>query len=261
MSVCWHVHGESELPASRVWLSAAEAARLAGMRFAKRRNEFLLGRFTAKRAVASQRGWGGALAELARIEVSNAPDGAPTLQVDGMEALLSLSLTDRAGWCVCALAPPKLAVGCDLECVEPRSAAFVRDYLTPAEQARVSDARPGESREEATNLIWSAKESALKLLRTGLRRDTRSVEVVFGADSDPTGWRPLAVTLAEGPRIPGWWRRLGDFVLSLVTSVETPPPQALRDASVLATAEPSHAWLAAPSILAARDEQRHPTAE
>jgi len=221
------------------------------MRFAKRRNDYLLGRFTAKRAVASRLGLGEDAASLARIEVSNAEDGAPELRLGGEPAPLAISLTDRAGWGVCALAEAGLQLGCDLELVEPRSEGFVRDYLTPAERARVVRADAGEPRHEVANLIWSAKESALKVLRTGLRRDTRSVEVTLGEGEAQLGWWPLSVELAEGGKMPGWWRRFGPFVLSLVAGHEAPPPAALRDPLVLARAAPSHAWMAEPLVPAA----------
>ena len=83
------------------------------------------------------------------------------------------------------MAARPLSVGCDLELVEPRSALFVRDYFTAAERERVA-AAPAREHDELANLIWCAKESALKVLRTGLRRDTRSVEVELGT-SHPIG--------------------------------------------------------------------------
>ena len=90
-----------------------------------------------------------------------------------------MSLSDRAGWAVCLVGEALGRVGCDLEIVEPRSAGFVADFLTAAEQEYVA-AQPAAERDAAANLIWSAKESALKVLQTGLRRDTRSVEVRVG---------------------------------------------------------------------------------
>ena len=46
------------------------------------------------------------------------------------------------------------------------------------------------SGDAVANLIWSAKESALKVLRTGLRRDTRSVDVSLLPDPPVDGWQP-----------------------------------------------------------------------
>src|SRR2546421_626349 len=82
---------------------------------------------------------------------------------------------------------------------------------------------------EAANLIWSAKESALKVLRTGLRRDTRSVAVSLtaasgaaGGGAEGGGWWPLAVRCGPGPAIQGWWRRDGEFVLTVAAPGRCP---------------------------------------
>jgi 4'-phosphopantetheinyl transferase len=106
-----------------------------------------------------------------RVEVRHHVTGAPEAYMDGRPLDIGISLTDRAGWAECLLGDTAGRIGCDLELVDPRSAAFVRDYFTAAERAFVG-ADP-----LAANLLWSAKESALKVLRTGLRRDTRTVEV------------------------------------------------------------------------------------
>ena len=57
-----------------------------------------------------------------------------------------VSMTDRADWAVCVVGPGDLAVGCDLELVEARTDAFVRDWFTPAERDLVFGAEPGERR-------------------------------------------------------------------------------------------------------------------
>jgi 4'-phosphopantetheinyl transferase len=140
-------------------------------------------------------------------------------------------------------------VGCDLEIVEPRSAGFVSDFLTAAEQDYV-DSRPGEDREAAANLIWSAKESALKVLRTGLRRDTRSVEVTVAPprdhDSEASGWARLEVRSAEGGLFPGWWRRDGVFLVTVASEGPLPPPVTLVGSEDLASARPAHSWVSRP---------------
>jgi 4'-phosphopantetheinyl transferase len=110
--------------------------------------------------------------------------------------------------------------GCDLEQVEPRSAGFVSDFLTRAEASYVDNTVDPA---EAANLIWSAKESALKVLRTGLRLDTREVEVTVQT-GQTSGWSPLRVRVPGGRRLPGWWRRGGEFVLTVVCRSEAPPP-------------------------------------
>jgi 4'-phosphopantetheinyl transferase len=237
----WLARGEHALPDGSAWLTPGEAGYAAGLRFTKRRTEFLLRRLTAKHAIAAALGLSAQPADLARIEVRNAPSGAPYVLVDGAPAGLDVSISDRAGWAVCLVGTG--IVGCDLELIEPRSPGFVRDFLTPAEQAWVAAAA---NRDAAVNLIWSAKESALKVLRTGLRRDTRSVEVSVGADA-ADGWAPLSVRAVEGTVFPGWWRRDGQFLLTVASAEPVPPPTPtpLEDGAVLA-ADPVHSWLQRP---------------
>lgn len=227
------------------WLSAEERQRLAGMRYTKRRVEYVLGRWTAKLAVAAVEGLPTGPSALAAVEVKPAPDGAPVAWLHGQALLRRVSLTDRAGWAVCVVSPSGLEVGCDLELVEHRSPRFVADYFTPAEQA-VADAAPSElHRERVTNLIWSAKESALKVLRTGLRRDTRSVEVTLG-DGDGDDWVPLVVRTVEGSTFHGWWRQYGTFILTVAAAEPLAPPIALEETPALASSTPVHSWLADP---------------
>jgi 4'-phosphopantetheinyl transferase len=176
-----HSPGDSDLPAGRVWLSPLETERMSAMRFTKRRSEWLLGRWTAKQALAGSLGLPGDEHSLARIEMrtitGGEAGGAPEAFVDGSPSALGVSLTDRAGWAVCVVSDTT-RIGCDLELVEPRS-PVVRDFLTRSEQEAVARPPFAASADLMANLIWSAKESALKVLRTGLRRDTRSVVVCF----------------------------------------------------------------------------------
>ena len=229
------------------WLASGEAATLARLRYTKRRTEFLLRRLVTKHAVASVTGRPTDPATLAGIEVRNAPSGAPYVCVDGAAVELGVSISDRAGWAVCVTsAPGSLAVGCDLELVEPRSRGFVCDFLTATEQRLVGSS--GDERDAVANLIWSAKESVLKVLGTGLRRDTRTLEVTPAAPRGD-GWGALTVRAVEGTVFPGWWRREGRFVLTVATQAAAPPPAALGDPGVLALAEPRHSWLGRPLYL------------
>jgi 4'-phosphopantetheinyl transferase len=140
-------------------------------------------------------------------------------------------------------------VGCDLELVEPRTPGFVRDVLTDAERRHVERADAVGRHDEAANLLWSAKESALKLLGTGLRRDTGSVEVVVpdpAPDAAAHGWGALRVVAAGNGVLPGWWRRDGRFLLTVVADDEVPPPLPLTGSARLQDAVPVHSWVARP---------------
>ena len=247
----WHSLGEADLPVEGGWLCAAEIERMRTMRFTKRRSEWLLARWTGKNGLATVLGFPADLDHLARIEirsvVGGAAQGAPEVFVDGNRVPCRVSLTDRAGWAVCAV-DERADIGCDLELVEPRSDNFVQDFFTPSERKIVADPPFEVSPDLAANLIWSAKESALKVLRTGLRRDTRSVEVVLSPDAPVDGWRALVTRTEEGAHFSGWWRQYGAFLLTVVASVELAPPRPICEPPRLAMAEPSHSWMAAPIV-------------
>ena len=191
------------MPASGDWLSPAESARLAGLRFPKRRSEVRLARWAAKQAVARALDLGDDAGTLARVEIRAARTGAPVAFVGEEPAPLAVSMTDRADWAVCVVAPAGLAVGCDLELVEPRSDLFVRDWFTPGEQRLVAGADSGDERHLIANLVWSAKESALKVLQTGLRRSTRSVEVDVVEGTGHERWVAARRPGRGGHRVPG----------------------------------------------------------
>jgi len=249
----WLARGEPHLPASTAWLTEYEARRASSMRYTKRRTEYLVRRLTAKHAVLATLGWSVDVPTLARVAVPNRLTGAPYVEVDGEPLGLDVSLTDRAGWGVCLVGSDLGAVGCDVEIVEPRSAGFVRDFLTPAEQEVVGAASDDEGRMLLANLFWSAKESALKVLRTGLRRDTRTVEVhLADAGNRRHGvWSALDVVAGTDSGVrtfPGWWLRDGVWLLSVCYGEPGPAPIALEASSPLHTAAPVHSWMRQPLV-------------
>lgn len=194
-------------PPPGAWLSPREARVLAGLVAPPRRATWLAGRWLAKAEAALR--LADNVARPADIEVLAAPDGAPELFVAGRPLGLCLSITHRAGWAAAALAHDDATlIGVDLELVEPRSAAFVRDYLCPAERRWVAEhADPAL----AANLVWSAKEAALKALRCGLRRDVTTVEV------SPGDGALTVLDRTSGEVMHGRWRTAGAMVLTLVS--------------------------------------------
>ena len=246
----WLAHGEHEVPPSLGWLSSRERTELASIRFTKRRNEYLTRRWTAKQAVAAVLGLDGAPASVTRIEVRHRQTGAPHVHLDGRAAPVEVSISDRAGWAVCLVGPAagteSGTVGVDLEVVEPRSDGFVADFFTAAEHEHVRALADPDLRHEAANLIWSAKEAALKVQQVGLRVDTRTVEVQLRDERRSDGWAPMNVTAAAGP-MAGWWRRDGDFVLTVASDTLCGPPELLPTGSSLAAAVPVHSWVERPN--------------
>lgn len=235
---CWDSAGMRQLPGHTEWQDAILTERLKRLPYTKRREEARLGRWTAKNAVARAFGLATDPDQLRDIVIRNAADGAPEATIGGEPLDAVIAMTDRADWAVCAVMAGNRRIGCDLELVEPRSPAFVRDYFTTAEQQAI---RAAAEPDLMPNLLWSAKESALKVLRTGLRRDTRSVEVSLGADSEGD-WQALSVADVDGGNLPGWWRRSGSFLLTVVAEEMFSPPRSLQDPAPLNTAVPTHGW-------------------
>lgn len=218
MQLFWLKQRSCAVPPGDQWLSPRERERLLTLRLPKRRADFLLGRFTAKQAVAAYLGAGQAPA-LAEIEIRAEPSGAPAVFLAGSPAPLSLSLSHRDGHALCAVAEPETLLGCDLEVIEDHGSAFLSDFFTAEEQALLW-AAPSAKRTELCTVLWSAKESALKALKTGLRLDTREVIVTLlqGAAS-VDGWCPLGVRHAgSAARFPGFYRVEPPLVLVLVSA-------------------------------------------
>lgn len=222
MDVYWLEQIEADVPSKKDWLSASEQVCQNGLRFAKRLADWQLGRWTSKRALAHYFRLPADAQVLAKIEIRSAASGAPEVFFAGRPAAVTISLSHRAGRAVCAVAPADVAMGCDLELIEPRSEAFISDYFTVEEQTLIAKA-PASDQAQVTTLLWSGKESALKALRAGLRLDTRSVVVSLDdASFDLNGWSPLHVRHNENGRIfHGWWQHSDNLLRTLVA--DSPP--------------------------------------
>lgn len=227
MTVFWLEQTESDLPATDDWLSRTEVEFLSAMRFPKRRADWRLGRWTAKRASAAYLGLSFNFATASTVEVLPAPSGEPEVFVRGSASPVSISISHRAGVALCTVAPAGVALGCDLEIIEPHSDAFAADYFTEDEQALIS-AVAARDRPLVLSLLWSAKESTLKALHQGLRIDTRSVSVDLKLNQEGSAsWLPLRVRYAGDKDFHGCWSRSGDLIRSIVAAVPSLHPISL----------------------------------
>lgn len=252
MDVFWLEQSEADLPAGDDWLSAGEVDRLTTMRVPKRRADWRLGRWTAKRALSAYLNLPGHHQALTDIEIRPAASGAPEAFIANRPASAAISLSHCNGNALCAVAPFGTALGCDLELVEPRSDAFIADYFTAEEQELVAQS-PAAGGSYLPTLLWSAKESALKALQEGLRLDTRSVAVSLPeahAIPKPDGqaraanpdsalgqcrlvWRPLEVRCTSGEVFRGWWQQTGKLLRTLVAAPDPSSPIVLKTADEL----------------------------
>ncbi len=219
----WFEQELTDVPGDDRWLSAGETAVLTALRIPKRRADWRLGRWTAKCAVVAYLSIAADVEALSRIEISPADCGAPEVWLNYEPARVTISISHSAGRAVCAVAPPGVALGCDLESIEARSEAFVNDYFTARELAVIHE-QTAAAKPEITTLLWSAKESALKALRTGLRLDTRFVQVSVHDAGRINSWSPLQVQLEDGRLFDGWYRLDHASVRTLVACPATLPP-------------------------------------
>jgi 4'-phosphopantetheinyl transferase len=221
--IYWTLVDSSQAPLENPdeFLASPELEKLSRMRFPKRRDEWLLGRWAAKALLQSTPTFKHYPSN--ELEIRNEPDGAPYLCLpDGQISPNCLSISHRDQLALCALAStPDLRVGIDLEKVEPREDAFVADYFDPIEQNMVNACKT-DFKQTLTTLIWSAKESMLKALGVGLRRDTRTVEVnrIGGFEMAGNGndvWQTIEIKETEdtGREWAAWWQRREEFVITL----------------------------------------------
>ncbi len=226
IDVYWLECSGADLPPDNTWLTAEGLLLLRTFRVPKRRNDWRLGRWTAKQAVAAYLHLAADPKSLAGIEIRATDGGAPDVLLPHRPAPVSISISHCNDVAACAVSQAGAALGCDLEAVAPRSDVFVADYFVESEQALIARS-PASHRPWLATLLWSAKESALKALGEGLRLDTRSVEVRLEPDSDGGEWRPLMVLAEDGRSFAGWWCHDQDFVRTLVASPA--PNLPLRD--------------------------------
>lgn len=220
----WLTRSLDDVPAGDHWLGNRELEVLGQLQLAHRRRDWRLGRWTAKAALGA---W--LDAPSTRIEVLAAADGAPEAWLDGQPAPVSVSLSHRAGRSLAVVAGLPRIVGCDLEALEPRSSAFVREWLGPAEQ-RVVSSRTDVQRILLVNLMWAGKEAFAKMRRQGLRLDVRSVAVApeHEQQDPPEQWRPFQVGYEDSAGlVAGWWCVQPGWVIAVATEPACDRPIAL----------------------------------
>ncbi|MHB8797561.1 MAG: 4'-phosphopantetheinyl transferase family protein [Thermoanaerobaculia bacterium] len=218
--VRWAAARSEDLPRGEAWLSPAEQLALARLTVPKRRGDWLLGRFAARRVLLLS----GAVAREEEVSVLASPSGAPEVHVAGLAAPFVLSITHSHGHAAAAIAPAGARLGLDLERIEPRSGSFLEDWFTASERAFVS-AAPEEEASLRTTLVWSAKEAVMKALREGLRIAPRDVETApVGGPADGL-WRPFGARGPGSEEWSGWWRAEAGFVLASAADPPSDPPE------------------------------------
>lgn len=173
---------------AETWLSDSERQRLARIRNASRRAEFLVARLALRRLLACA--YGGAPEDW-RLD---APEGAPPCVVSGPHSVPpKLALSHSGDWAVCAAAA--FAVGLDVETARPG-----RDHMrlapavcSEAEQTRLTRLQP-QDRTDAFLTMWVLKEAWLKARGEGIASgplgeiETRPEQDAARANARVWGW-------------------------------------------------------------------------
>lgn len=232
MNIYWLAQCVEDMPESNDWLGPWERNHIRSLTFLKRRTDWRLGRWTAKCALASLHQLSLHPDILANFEICPAPSGAPEAYINGVRENVSISISHRDGSALCAVAENSVRLGCDLEVVESRTPAFVSDYFTLEEQQRIEQV-PLIYHSQMIALLWSAKESALKALREGLRQDTRSVSVTIPEVFVSDRWLPLQVCSANRTIFQGWWLRCDRMIQTVIADQCFSPPQELSVLSAI----------------------------
>jgi 4'-phosphopantetheinyl transferase len=130
------------------------------------------------------------------VTVTRSRSGAPVVRLlDGSATPVHVSLTHAGDWVGCAISDAP--VGLDVEVVTPRVASRIAGAL-PAWTVNELLALPEPDRSHHAVGLWTAIESYLKLLGTGLAIDPNDVRVLHA-------WGSRAVTSVPG-RPPGYVR-------------------------------------------------------
>jgi 4'-phosphopantetheinyl transferase len=202
----WMTQCLADVPRHNGWLTSGELEVLASKTVLKRRADWRLGRWTAKQALRAHHPERDSRPDYNEIEIRAAADGAPEVFLRGGRAPVTLSLTHSHGVAMCAVAEPGATIGCDAEYIEERSDALVTDYFAESERDIVCNTPPPQ-RPLVTTLIWSAKESVLKAMREGMRRDPRDVVIEFTPDELRGEWNAFVASYKKsGEAFHGWWR-------------------------------------------------------
>jgi 4'-phosphopantetheinyl transferase len=201
----------ADLPEGLNWLHPAERRFLETLRFEKRRQDWLLGRWTAKKALFN-------LLKIPpqSISILKSESGAPLVAFDVPAPPCTLSLSHRAGRALAAVAAGAEPIGCDLEWIEPRSAAFLGDYFLESETAFLARVPPGQ-KDLYANLFWCAKEAVMKARGEGMRLHPRKIEIAVKEAA-------LSASVLPGEdRFFGFWGSDENYVWAVVRSAYLSP--------------------------------------
>jgi 4'-phosphopantetheinyl transferase len=210
----------NNLPTNKDWLSEKEQLHWQKILTVKKSQEWLFGRWTAKRMIEQYLKLENisSFLDYQTVEIKARKNGVPQAFLADKKLPINISISHRAKICFCALTQNLVKIGADVELIEPRSKVFLEDYFTNNEQDFLNR-KDSNEQEIFANLFWSAKESTLKALEVGLTVDTRNIEILPITPELNNIWQPFfSLTKNREEKFFGWWRKSGEYVFTLVTN-------------------------------------------
>lgn len=196
-------------------VSPHESALLGPRSVPKRREDFVRGRWLAKQLLAAARPG----SRPADYVILPDPMGAPVVHDATLNPLpVSLSISHTQGLAAAALCDSPSRAGVDIERPIEKPESIVGEYFT-GEELRLCAGLSGAALQTRAALIWSVKETLMKVLGQGLRIAPTSVGLA-GIGAREGEWWSAAVFLrgpdVESASTPRVWVKEGvDHVMSL----------------------------------------------
>ena len=205
-----------EVPNELIWLHPQELLVYGKFKIQKRKNDWLLGRWTAKSLFSSNFDIN---LSLKQIEIRANTNRAPDIFVNNRLLQWVVSISHSHSRSLCALANQGEGIGCDIEKIEQRNPSFIRDYYTAKEKEYINHYR-NQDQINFVNLLWSAKESVMKVLRLGLSIHPKKIEL-FESEFGNAVWNKMQMKyLKTGQKFFGQWKIEDGFVFVVMSSKE-----------------------------------------
>jgi len=178
-------------------LTGSEAGLLTPRAVPKRRNDFLRGRWIAKKLMSR------VVPGLGPLDTSILPDdrGVPLPFGNDGPLPFSLSITHTDGIAGAAMVELPDLVGIDAERLIRDPSLIAEDYFTAIERGHLGD--PQTSSRVAT-VIWASKEAVSKALGEGLRLSLTSMVVLDPGPLELGVWHPVRVRVDGHPSLSLW---------------------------------------------------------
>jgi 4'-phosphopantetheinyl transferase len=164
-------------------LSAGELDLCRKLKTAKRRRDWLSGRIAVKRLVRRKLAAAGVRLELNAIEVYNHESGEPYVKLPALSGLglnIRVSISHSRQYALAAMAEQGARLGADVETIEPREKGWLDLMAHESERIQAVVTNPA-----AQTVLWTLKESVLKVLGVGLTVDLHDVRFVQDEDGTP----------------------------------------------------------------------------